>query len=138
MQKIEKVSEVFDNLKQMTLAHNIPVVVTTQFNRQAGKKGKDGSLENIAFTDAISTHSSLVLSLTEAKGSSAEIKKKRKISFLKGREGEAGDFEINFNFAPIDFSEIPKARVELDGDGNPIEGTEVSISSTGPNLDYMA
>lgn len=132
------VSEVFDNLKQMTLAHNIPVVVTTQFNRQAGKKGKDGSLENIAFTDAISTHSSLVLSLTEAKGSSAEIKKKRKISFLKGREGEAGDFEINFNFSPIDFSEIPKARVELDGDGNPIEGTEVSISSTGPNLDYMA
>lgn len=138
MQKIEKVSEVFDNLKQMTLAHNVPVVVTTQFNRQAGKKGKDGSLENIAYTDAISTHSSLVLSLGEAKGSPSEAKRKRSIKFLKGREGEAGEFEINFSFAPIDFTEIPREREIVDADGNPINDSPVIATTGGNNLDYMA
>ena len=137
MQKIEKVSEVFDNLKQMTIAHNVPVVVTTQFNRQAGKKGKDGSLENIAFTDAISTHSSLVLSLGEAKGSATEAAKKRTIRFLKGREGESGEFEINFKFAPVDFSEIPRTYDDTDAEGNPITLPGAG-STSGPNLDYMA
>lgn len=53
MQRIEKVS-MRDNLEADVLSiHNVPVSGCTQFNRQAGKKGKDGTLENIAFTDAI-------------------------------------------------------------------------------------
>lgn len=119
MQKIERVSEVFDELKQMTLSQNIPVVVTTQFNRQAGKKGKDGSLENIAFTDAISTHSSLVVSLGEGK---APYQRTRRVAtFLKGREGEFGEFHLNYKFSPIDFSEVSPEELgeEVDEDGTP-------------------
>ena len=119
MQKIEKVSEVFDNLKQMTLAHNVPVVVTTQFNRQAGKKGKDGSLENIAFTDAISTHSSLVISLSEDPSSIVDrrgnkISTRRLATFLKGREGETGVHTLNYSFAPMNFSELIRDDDETD------------------------
>jgi replicative DNA helicase len=104
MNKTEKVSEVFDELKQVTIAQNIPVVVTTQFNRTSGKKGKDGSLENIAFSDAISTHSSLVLSIQE--GDAPYQRTRRKVVFLKGREGEQGRFDVNYLFRPIDFEEV--------------------------------
>lgn len=133
MQKIEKVSEVFDNLKQMTLAHNVPVIVTTQFNRQAGKKGKDGSLENIAFTDAISTHSSLVVSLSE--GDAPMQRTQRVATFLKGREGESGKHTINFSFAPVNFTEVMPTRAEGEEEG---EGTIALPSASNANLDWMA
>lgn len=105
MGKLDRIPEVFDELKGMTLAQNIPVVVTSQFSRQAGKKGKEGSLENIAYTDAISTHSSLVISITDA---AAPYEKTRKVlEFMKGREGETGKYDINYGFKPIDMSEVP-------------------------------
>lgn len=136
MQKVERVSEIFDELKQMTIAHDVPVVVTTQFNRQAGKKGKEGSLENIAFTDAISTHSSLVLSVAEGRGGASEAAGKRVVKFLKGREGEEGEFEINYKFAPIDFTEITDSRSDgsVDEDGNVVEGTPRTATSS---IDFM-
>lgn len=133
MQKIERVSEVFDSLKQMTLAHNIPAVVTTQFNRQAGKKGKEGSLENIAFTDAISTHSSLVLSLME--GMAPHQSDQRILRFLKGREGEAGEYPINFGFAPVNFGEVVQLRRE--GEDEEEGGTSRIVQSSEMSLDWM-
>jgi replicative DNA helicase len=141
MQKIEKVSEVFDDLKQMTLAHNLPVVVTTQFNRQAGKKGKDGSLENIAFTDAISTHSSLVVSLSEDPASvrtlpSGDKQSTRRLAtFLKGREGESGIHTLNYSFTPMDFSEVTHIDGEVaDEDGNT---AVVPVEDRNAQLDRM-
>ena len=130
MSKLERIPEVFDELKRMTLAQNIPVVVTTQFSRQAGKKGKEGSLENIAYTDAISTHSSLVISVRDA---DAPYQGKRRIlSFLKGREGESGDYPVNFSFSPMDFSEV---EPELDDEGNPINTMR---TQTAVDTEWMA
>jgi replicative DNA helicase len=102
MSKVERASDLFDELKQMTLTQNVPLVVTSQFNRQAGKKGKDGSLENIAYTDAISTHSSIVVAIN----SHDDGDNKRLLTFLKGREGESGAVGINYIFTPPDFSEL--------------------------------
>lgn len=115
MSKLEKVPEVFDALKKMTISQNIPVVVTTQFSRAAGKKGKEGSLETIAYTDAISTHSSLVVSINDA--DPPHDKDVKVLAFMKGREGESGLFRINYRFTPMDFTEVP---VELDEEGNEI------------------
>lgn len=136
LQRLERVAEVFDEIKQMALAQNVPVVVTTQFSRQAGKKGKEGSLENIAYSDAISTHSSIILALGEAKDSDIPASKKRVVTSLKGREGEFMNFEINFSFAPVNFTEIQDPTKEVDGDGNPIEEME-RRSPSQPNLDYI-
>lgn len=133
MQKNEKVSEVFDELKAMTLAHNIPVVVTTQFNRTAGKKGKDGSLESIAYSDAISTHSSLVIAINE--GEAPNQAKQRVRQFLKGREGEAGKFPQHFVFTPINFTEIVKPEHEEDENGN--VPTVATQSGGGAGVDWM-
>lgn len=131
MQKIEKVAEVYDNLKQMTLSQNVPVVVTTQFNRQAGKKGKDGSLENIAFTDAISTHSSLVISLNE--GNAPYEKSRRIAKFLKGREGEIGDFHLHYSFAPMNFGEVEREHRSDEEGGDDAPTANTSSSEVGTN-----
>jgi hypothetical protein len=113
MSKVEKVSEVFDDLKKLTLSNNVPCIVTTQFNRTAGKKGKDGSLENIAFSDAISTHSSIVMSINEGKAPNANTQ--RVVTTLKDREGAGGQYHIYYKFAPMDFSEVLEAGA-IDGE----------------------
>lgn len=133
--RIEVVAEVFDSLKQMTLTRRIPVVVTTQLNRMAGKKGKDSSLETIAYSDTIATHSSLVISLQE--GEAPYQKTRRNLSFLKGREGESGDFPIHYEFTPINFSPVVEGEVELDDDGQPLATANPAISAGGPSLDWM-
>lgn len=100
----ERITYVFDELKGLNLEMNIPFVVTTQFNRAAGKGGKEGSLETIGYTDAIGTHSSVIIGLKE--GPTDNPRNSRTWDFLKGREGEQGQVHFNFRFAPLDMSEI--------------------------------
>lgn len=104
MKRIERVGEVFDELKGLTISANRPIINTMQFNRQAGKDGKDGSLENIGFTDAVGMHSSLVIGLKM--GPTENPRVSRTMEFLKGREGEIGQVHMNFKFAPVDMSEL--------------------------------
>ena len=79
-------------------ALNIPVVQTFQFNREAMKKKsfEDVGLENIAGSDAIGQLSSVVLGLFEEE--SIETKLKRVVRVMKGRNGETGEFTINWRF----------------------------------------
>lgn len=121
MSRTERVSGVMDDLKGLTLEMNRPVVGTTQFNRAAGKSGREGSLETIGFTDAIGTHSSIVIALKD--GPTANPKESRTFDFLKGREGESGEVVINFKFAPLDMEEADMEEIaESAGD----EGASVS------------
>lgn len=112
--RFERVAEVFDELATLKLKANRPIVCTTQFSRQAGKKGKDGSLESIGYTDAIGTHSSIILSVGE--GLAPHTTNRRHIEIMKGREGEAGAWDTNFGFAPTDFSQVDADAVEVDLD----------------------
>lgn len=112
--RMERVAGVLDELKGLTLSSNRPIYFTSQFNRSAGKGGKEGTLETIGFTDAIGTHCSIVKALksgpTESPGRS------RSLEFLKGREGESGEVAINFKFAPLDMSEMTPEQREEEGD----------------------
>lgn len=105
MHRLERIAEVLDEVKKMTITQNRPIVTTSQFSRQAGKKGKEGSLETIGFTDAIGMHSSLVFGIKE--GAPPHQSSRRQIEIMKGREGEHGEFAINYKFTPINFGEIP-------------------------------
>lgn len=102
--RIERVGEVFDELKGLTIDSGTPIVNTMQFNRVAGKDGKEGSLENIGFSDAVGMHSSLVLALKF--GPTANPRHSRTLEFLKGREGEVGGVSKHFKFAPLHFDEF--------------------------------
>lgn len=104
MGRFERIAEVIDAVKKITITQDRPIVISTQFSRQSGKKGKEGSLENIGFTDAVGMHSSIVLGAKE--GKTPYQKTRRSIEIMKGREGESGEFEINFKFGTMDFSEV--------------------------------
>ena len=127
--RTERITSVYDELKGLTLEADIPVIATSQFNRQAGKAGKEGSLENIGYTDAIGTHSSIVVAL---KGGSTENPRDSRIfDFLKGREGESGEVAINFKFAPLDMSE--RTMDEREADGEVTENTTAWMGINGGN-----
>jgi len=107
--KSDRTNDVLDDIKQITIDSNIPVIAASQLNRAAGKSGKDASLETIGYTDAIGTHSSIVVAIKE--GSSGHEKDRRTLGVMKGREGETGDFEINFKFAPTNMDELTDAEI---------------------------
>lgn len=113
MNRIERITEVFNELKALNNQLRRPIVVTSQFNRQAGKGGKDGTLETVAFSDAIAMNSSLVVALKE--GPTENPRDSRLLEFIKGREGEEGSVAINFKFAPLDMSEFTPEQREAGG-----------------------
>lgn len=116
MTRLERVPEVIDSLKQIALSSARPIIASSQFSRGAGKKGKDGSMETIAYSDAIGTHSSIVVAIKE--GRPPYQKTRRVLEIMKGREGEEGEYEIYYDFDNMNFDEVP---VLLDADGNPID-----------------
>jgi replicative DNA helicase len=122
MGRFERVAEVMDALKKMTITQNRPIFQTSQFARSAGKKGKEGSLENIGFTDAIGTHSSIVLAIKEGRAPNQATR--RLIDVLKGREGEHGRFEVRYQFAPVSFAEIPRMQQSNQGERAKISEVE--------------
>lgn len=111
--RMERVAGTMDELKGLTLSADRPIYFSTQFNRTAGKGGKEGTLETIGFTDAIGTHSSVIKAL---KAGHEDSPRSRLLDFLKGREGESGEIAINFKFAPLDMSEMTPEQREEDGD----------------------
>lgn len=123
--RFERIADMFDELKAMTIARSVPIVCTTQFNRSAGKKGKDGSLESLAFSDALAMHCSLIVSLKE--GRPPYKTTRRVLEFIKGREGESGTVEINYRFNPLSIEEVEDTD-SLGADSN---------VSTSVNLDWV-
>ena len=119
MSRHERIAEVFDGLAEMRVRLGLPIVFTTQFSRQAGKRGKEGSLENIGFTDAIGMHCTMVLSVRE--GNTPHQSSRRIVTFLKGREGESGEFQTHYSFSPVNFDQV----------------TAEENAEEAPNLDWM-
>jgi hypothetical protein len=125
--RTERITAVMDELKALTLDCVKPVLITTQFNRQAGRGGAEGSLENIGYSDAIGTHSSIVVAARF--GPTTNHRMSRWLTFLKGREGESGSVAINFKFAPLDMDEF---EPEQEGGARPADA-----SAAPANVDWM-
>lgn len=122
--RFEKQTENAEWLKQRVATDlHIPVVASYQLNREvAKKKKKDGDkagVEDIYGSDAIGQLSTIVLGLFEEE--SIETQKRRKVDILKGRNGETGDFLINWDFFGMDFGEIASKK---NADGKTVEATE--------------
>lgn len=96
----------------------LPVACSYQLNREAEKamkKGEKASLGNIGYSDAIGQLSSTVLSMDQPEDLDSITT--RLVSILKGRNGETGEFMINWDWYKMDFSacspdQQPGARVE--------------------------
>ena len=113
----ERIAKNCDLLKgQVATDLNIPVTCTWQFNREGAKSKakrgeRGGGLENIAGSDTIGTHSSLICSLLEEDQDPSTLVR-REVYIEKGRQGEAGKFEILWDWERMDFSEYEEPEVE--------------------------
>lgn len=129
-QRNDRVSNIFDQLNSITVERRLPIVITTHLNRNSGAEGKTASLETVAYSDAIGTHSSLVISVS---GGEPPYQRSRKVlRFIKGREGEEGEITVNYNFSPIDFSEVRREA------GDSSASTEGGNGGDYTNLDWVA
>lgn len=112
--KFDKMTENAEWLKQKVATDlAIPVVASYQLNRDSTKKKKGGKgvasekvgIEDIYGTDAIGQLSSLVIGLFDD-DDNPEALVRRKVEILKGRNGETGQFYINWLFNSMNFDEI--------------------------------
>jgi hypothetical protein len=100
----ETVSDVVEELKELGMNLNIPVVITSQFNRQADVRRRAGpayspiahlSLSEIGETDVIGQVASHVFGI-DFLPAGMPHDEYRVFGFLKGREGESGWWITNF------------------------------------------
>lgn len=105
MDRFTKVAENIEYIKHKAAELDMVVICSYQFSRNAVKKKKDETvgLEDIAYSDAIGQISSVVLGLLEDDG--VETLHRRKVSVLKGRNGETGHFYIKWDFKTMDFTQ---------------------------------
>lgn len=103
-----RVPENLDLTKQWCQRTGASVVSSWQFKRGAGKDGAEGEtpdLDDIGYSHAIGEYMGVILGLLENPKSVTQMNKK-KVTVMKGRNGEVGGFDIHWNFAKMDFSEI--------------------------------
>lgn len=111
--RLDRFSRVAENCRlfKSELATNlsIPLCTTWQFNREAAKKAKatkgdnKAGLEDIGFSDEVGQISSLVMAIQ--KGQDVTSLNHKGMDILKGRNGETGAFEINWDFRKMNFQE---------------------------------
>lgn len=112
LDRFTRVAENVELMKQYGSQLGIPTVASWQLNREAAKKGGKGTknapaqksgLEDIGYSDAIGQISSIVIALMEPE--SVETLNRRVLSLMKGRNGEVGEFAINWDFMRMDFNQ---------------------------------
>lgn len=124
--RFNRFERVAENMRLMKSAlctdMDIPLAASWQFNREAAKKAKKasqskkdtnkdkGDLEDIGFSDEIGQISSLALGLFEDE--SVETMVRRRVEIMKGRNGETGEFYLNWDFYGMNFNEYFEPDVE--------------------------
>lgn len=113
--RFRRVAENADLMKQ-NLSPLAPTCVSWQFAKppKGSKKGetnKDLSGDDIGYSDAILQVSSTAIGIMQEE--SVETIETKRAKILKGRNGEVGEFTINWQFDPYpDFSEKEDEQVE--------------------------
>lgn len=116
--KLGKWDKQADNARQMkqriATALGIPVVASYQLSKASAKakKGKGASIDDIGGEDVYGSDEMLQLSTVMLglfdNENDIESKRRRTIRILKGRNGESGQFIINWDLsAAMNFSEVP-------------------------------
>jgi len=107
--RTERAAAAFDELKRIAKRNRIPVVATSQFNREVKSNAADTiQIEKIALTDAASWNADGVVALIQTEDMRRDKRVDMKI--LKNREGVLGDpIQLWWNFDTMDFSEVPQS-----------------------------
>lgn len=116
LDRYTRVAENVEAIKRYTTDLELPTFCSWQFNRAASQKknGEKAGLEDIGYTDAIAQISSIVLALMQEEG--IETMVHRTVDVMKGRNGETGQFKINWDFIKMDFTQVTDEQVTAEYD----------------------
>jgi replicative DNA helicase len=100
--------------RDLASALGIPVYATYQFNKEAlkVKKGQEFGIQMVAGSQEIPWLATVLLGITE--DDTVENQDRKKIEIMLGRNGESGDFWVNWifdSFPYMDFSQIKEKSV---------------------------
>lgn len=112
--RFRRVAENADLMKS-ELSSIAPTAVSWQFAKPPKSNKKEGPVQqtgdDIGYSDAILQVSSTALGIMSEEN--VETVEKKKVRILKGRNGEIGEFDVNWRFEPYpDFSERHDEAVE--------------------------
>lgn len=131
----ERMANAFDEMKRLAKRKRVPLVITTQFNREVKKDlAKTVQMESIALSDVGAWNADLIFGLIQDDGMKNE--KKMILKALKVREGSGDEVMVNWNFDRMDFSEIVTSGGQggdADEFGVPKLATDPQIPSSDPN-----
>jgi replicative DNA helicase len=106
--RTDKINDNVELMKRFSEDLSIPTIASWQFNREATKldkkKGQKVGVEHIGGSDAIGQVSSTVCALGQDEG--VETIQSRVIEVMKGRNGEVGQFRVNWDFIRMRFDQI--------------------------------
>lgn len=110
----EEITQVVREIKALSIDLERPSSATFQLNRNMKETStRDIDTRDIAGSDAIGQDASIIRGLKYAKPPYQFTR--RAVDFIKNREGETKNFEVNFNHYPLDFSEVaPDQEEEVD------------------------
>ena len=117
--RIERAANSFDELKRTAKRNHVPLVASTQFNREVkGNKMATAGPDKIALSDAAGWNADLIYGLVRTEDM---VKDRRMIQLqLKFREGEGEDIETHWDFDTMNFDELPKGSNQGGGGFNPV------------------
>lgn len=125
----EKMANTFDEMKRLAKRKKVPIVITTQFNREVKSKdmAKTVDINAIALSDVGAWNADLIYGLIQ----DDDMKKEKRMGFkpLKVREGAGEDVLVNWDFDRMNFSEL----VTSGGEGGDADEFGIPKLATDPD-----
>jgi replicative DNA helicase len=135
--RTERAATAFDELKRLANAHEVPTVVTTQFNREVKQNiASSAKLESIGLTDVAGWNSDIVYALVQTDDMKRD--KEMILKPLKTREGLGLDVKVRWD---LDAMVFPELEVMGEGGGGDADefGTKAEpltdVTDPGTKLD---
>lgn len=106
MSTSDRNEQMVNELKQIAIHFDRPVVAVNQYNRSVKQRGQNqaADLGSAKGTDAWEQDSSIFLGVRM--GAAPFETSSRIIDVTKNRDGALGEFRVNFGFSPLDFTEL--------------------------------
>lgn len=131
--RIEKAANAFSEVKRMATQKKVPIVVTSQFNREVkANQAATARVESVALTDAAVWHSTLVFGMVQT--DEQKVEKRMQIKQLKVRDGFGEDFDVDWDFEMMNFSEVKKGSTLAGGASGISDALSIGdgVGDTGP------
>jgi len=137
--RTERMANVFNDVKRLAKTKHVPIVITTQFNREVKKDvSKSVQVESIALSDVGGWNADLIFGMIQTE----EMKVARQMIFkpLKVREGEGKEFMCQWDLSLMAFNELSTeggGGGDADEHGTPLHTvTEDEGSNTDDGLPF--